>query len=112
MKTLITTIIAIVMLASTTFAQTPAPPATIEIPWSPYAGDMLGEAAKGQDCFFLIRFKCGSGCGDMALLLVNYDGVKIICPSLRDALQLKEFYYEAMAGYTLIGGTSPTASFT
>jgi FtsZ-binding cell division protein ZapB len=65
---------------------------------SPYAGDLLNGRAKDGAHFLLIEYKCGSGCGDMALLLVNYDGVKIICPSLRDALQLKEFDIEGHGG--------------
>jgi hypothetical protein len=68
---------------------------------SPYAGELLSGTAKNGAHFLLIPFKCGSGCGDMALLLVNYSGVKIVCPSLMDALHLKEFYYEGHGGVYL-----------
>jgi hypothetical protein len=68
---------------------------------SPYAGDLLNGTAKNGAHFLIIDFKCGSGCGDMALLLLNYDGAKIICPSLMDALHLKEFDYEGHGGVEL-----------
>jgi hypothetical protein len=68
---------------------------------SPYAGELVNGTAKNGARFVILEFKCGSGCGDMALLLVNYDGVKIICPSLMDALHLKEFDIEGHGGVSL-----------
>ena len=36
----------------------------------------------GQDHFLIIGQKTGAGCGDSALLLLSYEGVKMIEPSL------------------------------
>jgi hypothetical protein len=75
---------------------------------SPYAGDVLRES-HGQDHFLVIEHKCGSGCGDCALLFVSYDKVKLIHPSLFTAIEpklhLKEEYDHA--GVTFGGWDVP-----
>jgi hypothetical protein len=56
---------------------------------SPYAGDLVegDDFAKAGARFLLINYKCGSGCADVALLLISYSGVKIVCPSILDKLE-------------------------
>ena len=40
------------------------------------------ESSAGQDHFLIIGQKTGAGCGDSALLLLSYDGIKMVEPSL------------------------------
>ena len=40
------------------------------------------ELAAGQDHFLIIGQKTGAGCGDSAILLLSYDGIRMIEPSL------------------------------
>jgi hypothetical protein len=85
------TILAVLMLvAAPMFAQT-------EYQESPYAGELLGNAAEGQDHFVIIEHKCGAGCQDCALLFISYSRVKMLSPSLFNKvwpkIHLKEYHH-------------------
>jgi hypothetical protein len=57
------TILAVLMLvAAPMFAQT-------KYQESPYAGELLGNAAEGQDHFVIIEHKCGDGCTRLCSLI-------------------------------------------